>query len=71
MKDDPSAVVLTGREAFVVSVRLLLRPPASLDWVAGELGVSRERVRQIEAKVAQRIRLAGGRYHPVQLDQIR
>lgn len=48
---------LTSRERKVIIMRFGLddKPPRSLDEVADELGISRERVRQIEARAIAKI----------------
>ncbi|HET7174230.1 MAG TPA: sigma-70 family RNA polymerase sigma factor [Nocardioidaceae bacterium] len=54
-------LVATPREYHVLQLRFGLggSPPRTLEEVAGSIGVSRERVRQIEAKALARIRRHG------------
>ncbi len=47
---------LTPRERRVLEARILTDKPVSLDDLAVELGVARERVRQLEARVRETIR---------------
>lgn len=51
--------VLTEREALVISRRfgLLSHDCATLEEVGQELGVTRERIRQIEAKALRKLRV--------------
>jgi DNA-directed RNA polymerase specialized sigma subunit len=52
------ALQLTDREHYVLSRRFGLdnSEPASLETIGGEMGVTRERIRQIETKALERIR---------------
>jgi len=48
--------VLSNREQFIIKERFFADPPATLKDIACRIGVTRERVRQIEARSLQRIR---------------
>lgn len=48
--------VLSNREIFILKERFFADPPATLKDIASRIGVTRERVRQIEARSLQRIR---------------
>lgn len=49
---------LTDNERHVITRRRLSMPPASFEEVAKELGVTRERIRQIEGKALQKMKRA-------------
>ena len=51
---------LTPRQSVVIEHRVLTTPPKTLEEVATRLGLTRERIRQIQAEVEQRIRKAFG-----------
>ena len=48
--------VLSRRERRIFAARRLAEEPLTLDQLAGELGVSRERVRQIETRAFEKVR---------------
>ena len=56
----PVLAALPDRHACILERRLLTDPPATLNDVGAELGVTRERVRQIQAKLERRIAQALG-----------
>ena len=51
---------LTPRQSVVIEHRVLTTPPETLEEVATRFGLTRERIRQIQAKVEPRIRKAFG-----------
>jgi DNA-directed RNA polymerase sigma subunit (sigma70/sigma32) len=53
---------MTPREAQVLRRRSLLDAPETLEGIACDLGVSRERVSQIEASATRKLRVWLGRY---------
>ena len=46
---------LSERERLVIRRRRLAESPATLEELAGELGVSKERVRQIEGRAMEKL----------------
>ena len=50
--------VLNPRERSIITQRILADPPATLQDIADEYGVSRERIRQIEQNALQKLRKA-------------
>jgi len=50
--------VLNPRERSIITQRILADPPATLQDIANEYGVSRERIRQIEQNALQKLRKA-------------
>lgn len=50
--------ILSKREVFIIEKRFFNDPPATLKDIAIQIGVTRERVRQIEMRSLQRIRTA-------------
>jgi len=56
LTSDPS--LLTKREIFIIRQRFFNDPPATLKDIAIQIGVTRERVRQIENKSLKRMRYA-------------
>ncbi len=56
LKSNPS--LLTGREFFIIQQRFFSDPPATLRAIATKIGVTRERVRQIEERSLKRLRSA-------------
>ena len=53
-----ASLVLNRRERHIVSERWLKDDPATLEELAGEYGVSRERIRQIEVRALGKLRKA-------------
>lgn len=49
---------LSERERHIIAARFMAEPPSTLDEVGRNLRVSRERVRQIECRVLQKLRAA-------------
>jgi RNA polymerase sigma-32 factor len=56
LSSDPP--ILTKREVYIIEKRFFHDPPATLKDIAIEIGVTRERVRQIEMRSLQRMRTA-------------
>jgi len=56
LSSDPP--ILTKREVYIIKKRFFHDPPATLKDIATEIGVTRERVRQIEMRSLQRMRTA-------------
>jgi len=54
LRSDPP--ILTKREVFIIEKRFFSDPPSTLKDIAIQIGVTRERVRQIEMRSLQRIR---------------
>lgn len=50
--------ILNPRERSIITQRILADPPATLQDIADEYGVSRERIRQIEQNALQKLRKA-------------
>jgi RNA polymerase sigma-32 factor len=50
--------ILNPRERNIIKQRILADPPATLQDIADEYGVSRERIRQIEQNALQKLRKA-------------
>lgn len=50
--------ILSKREVFIIEKRFFNDPPATLKDIAKEIGITRERVRQIEVRSLRRIREA-------------
>ena len=48
--------VLTERERFIIRQRMLVDSPDTLEALGGELGLSKERVRQLEAQALRKMR---------------
>ncbi|MCD6569888.1 MAG: sigma-70 family RNA polymerase sigma factor [Deltaproteobacteria bacterium] len=55
--------MLTSREIFVIQQRFFSDPPATLNDIAIKIGVTRERVRQIEVRSLKRLRTAIETHH--------
>ena len=62
--------VLSNREIFILKERFFADPPATLKDIASRIGVTRERVRQIEARSLQRIRNVIETKHAMLFDDI-
>ncbi|HHO76263.1 MAG TPA: sigma-70 family RNA polymerase sigma factor, partial [Deltaproteobacteria bacterium] len=56
LRSDPP--ILTDREAFIIECRFLNEPPATLKDISSKIGVTRERVRQIQVRSLEKIRNA-------------
>jgi len=54
--------VLTGRERRIFEARNLADEPTTLEDLAMELNVSRERVRQIEVRAFEKVRKAARKH---------
>jgi RNA polymerase sigma-32 factor len=54
LSSDPP--ILSKREVFIIEKRFFSDPPATLKDIATEIGITRERVRQIEMRSLRRIR---------------
>jgi len=52
---EQAMAVLSDRDRFVIRQRRLMEPPATLKELSGELGVSIERVRQLEARAMKKM----------------
>jgi RNA polymerase sigma-32 factor len=50
--------VLNDRERRIFEARRLADKPATLEALAGEFGISRERIRQIEVRAFEKVRKA-------------
>ena len=50
--------ILNPRERHIIKQRILADPPSTLQDIADEYGVSRERIRQIEQNALQKLRKA-------------
>jgi RNA polymerase sigma-32 factor len=50
--------ILTKREVFIIEKRFLNDPPSTLKDIAAQIGITRERVRQIEMRSLKRMRKA-------------
>jgi len=60
--------ILTDREIFIIKERFFSEPPATLKDIAIKIGVTRERVRQIEARSLQRMKNAIEKEQAIMLD---
>jgi len=49
---------LNERERYIISERRLSEDPVTLEELAGEYGISRERIRQIEVRAFEKLRAA-------------
>lgn len=56
IRSDPP--ILTDREVFIIESRFLIDPPATLKDISSKIGVTRERVRQIQVRSLEKIRNA-------------
>jgi RNA polymerase sigma-32 factor len=55
---DSDPPILTKREVFIIEKRFFCDPPTTLKDIAAQIGITRERVRQIEMRSLKRIRNA-------------
>jgi RNA polymerase sigma-32 factor len=55
---DSDPPILTKREVFIIEKRFFCDPPITLKDIAAQIGITRERVRQIEVRSLKRIRKA-------------
>jgi RNA polymerase sigma-32 factor len=63
LQSDPP--ILSNREVFIIEKRFFSDPPATLKDIANLIGVTRERVRQIEMRSLQRIKAAIKRHNSI------
>ncbi|HOO46573.1 MAG TPA: sigma-70 family RNA polymerase sigma factor [Deltaproteobacteria bacterium] len=68
LKADPP--ILSKREVFIIKKRFFSDPPATLKDIAMEIGVTRERVRQIEMRSLQRIKAAIEEHNDIHIEDI-
>ncbi len=68
LKSDPP--ILSKREVFIIKKRFFNDPPATLKDIALEIGVTRERVRQIEMRSLQRIKAAIEKHDDIHIEDI-
>ena len=61
---DEAFAVLSDRERRIVEVRLMSEEPRTLESLGQEMGVSKERVRQLEARARGKLRGVFAEYHP-------
>jgi RNA polymerase sigma-32 factor len=57
--------LLSARERQIVEERFLIDEPRTLESLGAELGVSKERVRQLEARARDKLRVSLAAYEPV------
>ncbi|HOJ13476.1 MAG TPA: sigma-70 family RNA polymerase sigma factor [Deltaproteobacteria bacterium] len=62
--------ILSEREALIIEKRFFSDPPLTLKDIAGIIGVTRERVRQIEVRSLQRMREAIHREHSILVEDL-
>ena len=55
---DSDPPILTKREVFIIEKRFFSDPPSTLKDIAAQIGITRERVRQIEMRSLKRMRKA-------------
>jgi RNA polymerase sigma-32 factor len=55
---DSDPPILTKREVFIIEKRFFNDPPSTLKDIAAQIGITRERVRQIEMRSLKRMRKA-------------
>ena len=68
LKSDPP--ILTQREIYIIEKRFFNDPPATLKDIAQQIGVTRERVRQIEMRSLQRIKAAIEKLNDILIEDI-
>ncbi|MGC9323731.1 MAG: sigma-70 family RNA polymerase sigma factor [Desulfomonilia bacterium] len=68
LRSDPP--ILTEREIFILEKRFFHDPPATLKDIANEIGVTRERVRQIEMRSLQRVKDAIEKQRTIRAEDI-
>lgn len=62
--------ILSNREIYIIKKRFFCDPPATLKDIATSIGVTRERVRQIEARSLQRIKSVIDQQHSILAEDI-
>lgn len=62
---DEALSSLSARERQIVEERFLIDEPRTLESLGAELGVSKERVRQLEARARDKLRVSLAAYEPV------
>lgn len=62
--------ILSKREVFIIEKRFFNDPPATLKDIAIEIGVTRERVRQIEMRSLQRIKDAIEKHNTIRSEDL-
>lgn len=67
---DAADLTLSNREVLILSLRHFMNPPANYGYIGGLLGVSAEFVRHLDAKLASRVRVAGGKFMPIKWEEI-
>jgi RNA polymerase sigma-32 factor len=56
---------LSPRERRIIEARIMSDEPITLESLGQEMGVSKERVRQLEERACSRLRTALSAYHPM------
>ena len=56
--DDALNILASGRERRIFEARRLVEDPVTLEQLAAEFGISRERVRQIEVRACEKVQKA-------------
>lgn len=64
-KLDEALAMLSDRERRIVEERILAEDPRTLESLGAEMGVSKERVRQLEARARGKLRESLAEYEPV------
>ena len=54
---------LTERERRIVAARMLADDPCTLEMLGHEMGVSKERVRQLEARAKKKLKVSLAAFH--------
>lgn len=62
--------ILSQREIYILKKRFFCDPPATLKDIAAKIGVTRERVRQIEARSLERIRTVIDEQQSIRVEDI-
>ena len=60
----PAMESLTAREQRIVEARILSEEPCTLQALGREMGVSKERIRQLEVRARQKLRDRLGHLRP-------